>query len=362
MTYHKSQKKIFSGSSPLPPFYYSRGKTVLTSFLIGLLLFMGSFVFSQESEFSTSTATSTKGEEAPLYGKIYEDIGEIIGEYSSSTGFYDDRTREDLESYVQGKIQKAFLEGGLLLGGGGDCTLFEDDFNDYSEGDLNGQGGWSGSGDFDVQGTVIFEGAKAVYVNSSGAFAQIVKAGDLDVEDGRIVWYWRLENGNSNDVYITDSSNITIIQINANGSNIRYRDGAGSYHNLCSYSNGDNEWYYLQLEWRSSDSTARASCNNAPFTDWLSRRSSNIPRKFLMEAEPSGAIFYLDYISEFEYEMATSTFLIENASTGASFYLERTVSYGDALVIFLLTIMCVAILFRSIFDLEIPKRMNFKRH
>lgn len=39
---------------------------------------------------------------------------------------------------------------------------FEDDFDTYSDGDLNGQGSWSGNAAFDVQGSVVHHGTKAV--------------------------------------------------------------------------------------------------------------------------------------------------------------------------------------------------------
>lgn len=63
-----------------------------------------------------------------------------------------------------------------------------------------------------------------------------------------------------------------------------------------------------------------------------------------------------------EEEMATDTkILIENASTDASFYLDQTVSYGDMLVIAFLSVLIIGGVIKFILDLEIPKRMNFKK-
>lgn len=49
-----------------------------------------------------------------------------------------------------------------------------DNFNSYSDGDLNGQSGgsgwaaaWSGSTAFDVQGSVVYEGAKAIIIDNA---------------------------------------------------------------------------------------------------------------------------------------------------------------------------------------------------
>ena len=41
-------------------------------------------------------------------------------------------------------------------------TIFVDNFNSYNDGDLNGQGDWSGSTEFQIQGVVVEEGDKAV--------------------------------------------------------------------------------------------------------------------------------------------------------------------------------------------------------
>ena len=45
-----------------------------------------------------------------------------------------------------------------------DQHSLEDNFDSYTDGDLNGQGGWSGSSAYDVQGITVQAGAKAVVV------------------------------------------------------------------------------------------------------------------------------------------------------------------------------------------------------
>ena len=54
-----------------------------------------------------------------------------------------------------------------------------ENFNSYADGDLNGENGgsgwsgaWSGSVNYDIQGTTTYEGAKAV-VNSTNVNADI---------------------------------------------------------------------------------------------------------------------------------------------------------------------------------------------
>jgi hypothetical protein len=47
-------------------------------------------------------------------------------------------------------------------------VVFSDNFDSYANGDLNGQGSWSGSATMDVQGTVVQAGAKAIQSLNNG--------------------------------------------------------------------------------------------------------------------------------------------------------------------------------------------------
>jgi len=53
--------------------------------------------------------------------------------------------------------------------------------------------------------------------------------------------------------------------------------------------------------------------------------------------------------------------LIQNATTGAEFFVEKSVSYGDFLVITFLMIFLIFGIMKFIVDFIIPKRINFKR-
>jgi hypothetical protein len=50
---------------------------------------------------------------------------------------------------------------------GQNTFIFFEDFNSYTAGVLNGQGGWSGYTQFAVQETVKYEGSKALYLNNT---------------------------------------------------------------------------------------------------------------------------------------------------------------------------------------------------
>ena len=69
------------------------------------------------------------------------------------------------------------------------ATIFEDNFNSYNDGNLNGQGGWSGHTGFQVQGTVVKEGAKGMIADMASGqdWAWITKIGTARA-DGRITF------------------------------------------------------------------------------------------------------------------------------------------------------------------------------
>ncbi|GAH94180.1 unnamed protein product [marine sediment metagenome] len=53
--------------------------------------------------------------------------------------------------------------------------------------------------------------------------------------------------------------------------------------------------------------------------------------------------------------------LIENASTGASFYVSKTIGYGDILIITFLLLFLVFGILKFLTDFLVPKLINFKR-
>lgn len=259
-----------------------------------------------------------------------------LGQYEDEKATSGDK--EILELYnpstnTKLEIEKAFKSGRFL--GEADCPLIEENFNDKAEGNLNGQGIWIGSNDYDVFSGIYFEGGKACYGSTTLAFAQITASPTQEMADGRQTWYWRLEAGNSNDIYFISTTNITVIQINANGSNIRYRDGTGAYTNLCSYVNGNGEWYEVGVEWRDSDKTARAYCGTSSWTGWLSRRSTVAPAKILLELEPNNASFYIDYIYEFAYATSATPSGQATMTEAQAYSLIWIIGIGIGLFLFL---------------------------
>jgi len=73
-----------------------------------------------------------------------------------------------------------------------------DDFNSYANGDLNGQGFWRGNANFDVQETIVQEGAKAIHHSPSASEDTILK--DIpQANSGSIIVRHRREAGGATD-------------------------------------------------------------------------------------------------------------------------------------------------------------------
>ena len=180
------------------------------------------------------------------------------------------------------------------------ATIFEDDFNSYDDGDLNGQGDWSANAIWDVQGTIVKEGAKAVKA-TNGNWYEMSKDGTART-DGRITFYVRAAQ--------TDAHlNCLLRQVGAadfamslyfNGDgNIQYKDDVG-YHTIQAYS--ADQWYEVEVEWRSSDHKLRYRIDEGDWTDWKAtwlNWTTGFDRVWITQY--GTGTFYVDYIAENPY-------------------------------------------------------------
>lgn len=139
-----------------------------------------------------------------------------------------------------------------------------DDFNSYSDGSIsgvNGGSGWSagwvlGSGAIDVQGTTVYEGAKAVTANTSladlasRALTSTVTVGTMyfamRASATTVVGFTILENGSGTGKMYIKFDNDGNIKIFSNGS--------GTYVTLQAYS--ANTWYVIGIDF---DNTGHAN-------------------------------------------------------------------------------------------------------
>jgi hypothetical protein len=187
-------------------------------------------------------------------------------------------------------------------------SIIEEDFNSYDDGDLNGQGDWSGSSDFDVQGDVVKEGAKAVEFTAQSTPAVIFKTGTTTT-DGKIGVYLRVDEaypGGSAMVYIRGGATI-VGAFGMRNNEIRYL-GTSSFTTLVTdYTLG--QWYFVQMEWRSSDDKMRFRVDDGTWTDWENKCDNTAadPDRVDLIIETGGlgssAVAYFDYISESAFEL-----------------------------------------------------------
>ena len=153
------------------------------------------------------------------------------------------------------------------------ATIFTDNFNSYSDGNINNQGGWSGSSFTNVQGEMVFEGAKAVQIYNPypGTF-NIEKLGTL-TGDGRITVYLQGHIGGTThpvfEITLKEGSTVMLSAKAYTGFGFGYynADVAGNSF-LSPLIMASDAWYAVQIEWRSSDHKARYRINDGNFTDW----------------------------------------------------------------------------------------------
>jgi len=87
-----------------------------------------------------------------------------------------------------------------------------ENFNSYTDGDLNGQGSWVGNANFDIQGVVIQEGAKAVE-NLANANVSGLKSFTPTTQDGQ-QFYAKPETGSTGMITQINNAVGTVISIN----------------------------------------------------------------------------------------------------------------------------------------------------
>lgn len=189
-----------------------------------------------------------------------------------------------------------------------------DDFNSYSDGDLNGNNGgsgfsaaWSGSVNFDVQGTTVAEGAKAI-VNTSGS--NISRALTSAVSgDGNIV-YFAMRNSSAAaggaKMRFLDGSSAIREQIIMNSSGNIVLGITSPVTVLAGYS--ANTWYFFKLTLNVTSQTATLAYSTDAYGtagsfsaessshDFSSDGTGNIAN-IQLDAD-TGSTKYWDYISD----------------------------------------------------------------
>ena len=149
--------------------------------------------------------------------------------------------------------------------------IFTDNFNSYTDGDLTTQGSWSGSAIFDVQGTTVQEGAKAIKAVSTVGGGQITKLGTA-VGTGDLSIYMRVASMPDDEkFYVQILEGATMLM------EVRFSDITASkkieYLSSAVWTQVGsawvaNTWYQINVEWRTSDNTFRVKVDNGSWTGW----------------------------------------------------------------------------------------------
>jgi len=151
-----------------------------------------------------------------------------------------------------------------------------DNFDSYNNGDLNGQGDWSGDVEFDVQTTIKQAGTKAVKIANLGANYKEIYKTFTGEGDGNQVFYIRFASGSDRyamfHVGEVATGNKARIQIHDYNSG-EFRLYASTNEQILSGLTTD-QWYKCEIEWRTSDDSVRARVNDGTWTNWLACSSS----------------------------------------------------------------------------------------
>ena len=147
-------------------------------------------------------------------------------------------------------------------------AILTDTFNTYNDGDLNSQGSWSGDTAFDVEGTTVYEGAKAVsVVNPAGDYV-IYKAGTqlaAGVQGVHVKISASVLNAMNFAISEGETTYAAGIRTDAAGNFERLSDGG--WADLAAFT--VDTWYFIQIEWRSSpDHKVRFRIDAGAWSDW----------------------------------------------------------------------------------------------
>jgi hypothetical protein len=185
-------------------------------------------------------------------------------------------------------------------------TIFEDNFNSYVDGDLNGQGGWTAPGVYDIQGVIVKEGAKAVQCSSTTTEDIAKKTGTATGGDGRITVYIRVNVTNSvaNFILLDNAENQIMSVFFHTDGYIKWYYGSLYYSAIQAYN--ANQWYCIEIEWKASDKKYRVRIDGGTWTDWqpcMYNRDPTTANKVWLDVrgDVKPITAYFDYIAEYPY-------------------------------------------------------------
>ena len=177
------------------------------------------------------------------------------------------------------------------------ATILTDNFDSYDNGDLNGQGSWSGSTNYDVEGTV-YVGTKAVQIAPGGGDVSIEKIG-TQLAAGAIKIQMRCSNADSNGpVFYIKEGATNVAHISFIGpTDIR---GYGN-PSIVIGSWSVNTWYTISIQWATDpDKLVRFKVDDGAWSDWVEPQAewTTGPDRVMLYASTNTGTQYWDEIEE----------------------------------------------------------------
>lgn len=177
---------------------------------------------------------------------------------------------------------------GLNCAGNVPCPIpvVYDNFDSYHLGSLVGQGGWTDYANgynFVVHASSTQSGANSIYIWPNSNDSVIYKAG-TPLSDGRQKFYVKTEDrygwaDGSNDgnfqIRISRgpwSGVFAAVSFKKDGHVAFYNPVGDVYTNFGTYN--DYEWNLVEVEWHTSNTTARYRINNGAWTDWYTYKNN----------------------------------------------------------------------------------------
>jgi len=154
-----------------------------------------------------------------------------------------------------------------------DPTVFSDDFNSYNDGDLAGQGGWtrhSGTGLVSVQGTTVYEGAKAVQQKKVTNNDEVYKKTGTLRASGRVSFYMQGPGDSYHNFQLCEGASQRVIVGMVGVSNdFKYLSATPAWVAFDTYT--VNTWVLVEIEWQGTgaSSEVRYRINEGNWTNWL---------------------------------------------------------------------------------------------
>ena len=182
-------------------------------------------------------------------------------------------------------------------------SLLTDNFNSYTDGALHGQGGWSGSTNITVQGTTVYEGAKAI--TATGMASRVVSKICPEKECGYVSFMARRDISTGlpatyQGAYTEDSTPLVIAEIAMFGANIAYTSNWTWHTIVPNYLL--NQWYKLDMCWLGPPTyKCKYRVNDGDWSAWVPRQmiaSTGPAKKITLQTQAlsGNGIAYLDYI------------------------------------------------------------------